>query len=222
VWHADAVWKGDQMYLHSLIQKLLPMLVMATCICRSALAQDVQVNSKDSNASNLSNFTTESETSVARSGSLLVIGYNTSRQAGLVGAGAITSLSGYAYSMNGGVSFVDGGFVPVSGTFVLQGDPALAFDSIGTLYYGSLLEDAASNCSYIGISKSTSTSPALAFGAPVAISGPGSCSGAFEDKEFLAVDTTGGTFNSRVYVAWSEFPVNDGNPQALFAASKST
>lgn len=212
------------MYIHSLTLKLLPILLVTTCGCCSALAQDVQVNSKDSNAPNLSNFTTESETSVARRGNLVVVGFNTSRQAGLVGTGAFTSLSGYAYSTDGGHSFVDGGFVPASGTFILQGDPALGFDSTGNVYYGSLLEDLSSNCSYIGISKSTSTSPSVVFGPPVAISGPGSCSRSFEDKEFLAVDTTSGRFNGRVYVAWSEFPPDGqpGNPQALLAASTST
>jgi hypothetical protein len=216
--------KGVQVYLHSLIPKALLTLLVATCCGWPALAQDVQANSKDSNAPNLSNFTTESETSAARRGSLIVIGYNTSRQAGLVGAGAITSLSGYAYSTNGGLSFVDGGFVPASGTFFLQGDPALGFDNAGNLYYGSLLEDISSNCSYIGISKSISTSPSVVFGEPVAISGPGSCSRFFEDKEFLAIDTTGRSFSGRVYVAWSEFPPEDqnGKPQALFAASTST
>lgn len=210
------------MYPHSLISRVALMLLMIGCGNYSSVAQDSQANSKDSNAPNLSNFTTESETSVARRGSLVVVGYNSSRQAGLVGSGAITSLSGYAYSTDGGRSFVDGGFVPASGTFVLQGDPALGFDNSGNLYYASLLEDASSNCSYIGVNKSTSTSPSVAFGGPVAITGPGSCSGAFEDKEFLAVDTTGGSFDGRVYVSWSEFPPNDGNPQALFAASAST
>jgi hypothetical protein len=89
------------------------------------------------------------------------------------------------YSRDGGLSFVDGGFVPVSGTYILEGDPTLGFDSAGDLYYGSLLEDPASYCSYIGINESTSTSPSVVFGEPVAISGPGSCSGFFEDKEFL-------------------------------------
>jgi hypothetical protein len=214
--------KDVQVHSHSLIHKLVLILLVAACSTYTSFAQDVQVNSKDSNSPNLSNFTTESETSIARRGSLVVVGYNTSRQAGLVGAGAITSLSGYAYSTDGGLSFVDGGFVPANGTFVLQGDPALGFDSAGSLYYASLLEDASSNCSYIGISKSSSTSPSVVFGGPVAISGPGSCSGAFEDKEFLAVDSTGGSFSGRVYVAWSEFPPNDENPQALFAASTST
>ena len=210
------------MSFHSLNHSLAVILAVASFGSCSLAAQDVQVNSKDNGATNLSNFTTESETSLARKGSLVVVGYNTSRQAGLVGAGAITSLSGYAYSTNGGLSFVDDpSFVPASGTFVLQGDPALAFDSAGNLYYGSLMEDLSSTCSYIGVSKSISTSPSVVFGEPVKISGPGSCSGAFEDKEFLAVDTMGGSLNGRVYVAWSEFPAN-GNPQALLVASTST
>ena len=209
------------MYLHSLIRHHLVLLLVATSCGYSTLAQDVLANSKDSNVPNLSNFTTESETALARRGSLIVVGYNTSRQAGLMGGGEFTSLSGYAYSSDSGASFTDGGFVPASGTFVLQGDPTLGFDSSGTLFYGSLMEDTSTNCSYIGVNKSTSTSPSVLFGEPVAISGPNSCSHAFEDKEFLVVDTTGGRFDGRVYVAWSEFP-KGGNPQALFAASTST
>jgi hypothetical protein len=172
------------MYAHSFIKQLLGLLLVSGLGSYPSLAQDVQVNAKDHNVSNLSNYTTESETSVARRGNLVVVGFNTSRQAGLVGTGAFRSLSGYAYSTDGGHSFVDGGFVPASGTFILQGDPALGFDSTGSVYYGSLLEDPSSNCSYIGISKSTSTSPSVVFGPPVAISGPGSCSRSFEDKEF--------------------------------------
>jgi hypothetical protein len=209
------------MNMRSLLQNGLLMLFLTAYSGDAALAQDVQVNSKDSNASNLSNFTTESETSAARRGLLIVVGYNTSRQAGLLGAGAFTSLSGYAYSTDGGASFTDGGFVPASGTYVLQGDPTLAFDSSGNVYYGSLLADPPTNCSYIAVSKSTSTSPSVSFADPVVISGPGSCSEAFEDKEFLTVDNTTGPFNGRVYIAWSEFP-KDGNPQALLAASSST
>ena len=211
------------MYSHSLVLKIFLIQLVATWGSCGSNAQDLLVNSRDNNAPNLSNFTTESETSVARRGNFVVVGYNTSRQAGIVGAGAITSLSGYAYSTDGGHSFVDGGFVPASGTFILQGDPALGFDSAGNLYYGSLMEDASANCSYIGINKAGLLSPVV-FGGPVAISGPGSCSGSFEDKEFLAIDTTGGRFNNRIYVAWSEFPPDGqtGNPQALLAASTST
>ncbi|MGD0051438.1 MAG: sialidase family protein [Vulcanimicrobiaceae bacterium] len=186
----------------------------------SAASADVQVNSVDNNATNLDNLTTESETYVARHGSLAVVGYNTSRQAGLLGIAAWTSLSGYAYSTNGGNSFTDGGFVP-AGAYSLQGDPTLQFDTNGTLYYGSLLEQPSTGNSYIGVNASTSTSPSVTFGSPVVLSGASSTDGGFEDKEFLAVDTTGGTYNGRVYVGWSDYPPS-GNPQAQFAASSST
>ena len=195
-------------------------LALVWALSTTAPAQDVQVNSADNNASNLDNETTESETSVARNGSLVVIGYNTSRQAGELGAGSFTSLSGYAYSTNGGATFTDGGFVP-AGSYQLDGDPALAFDSSGNLYYASLLENPTNFNSYIGVNQSTSTSPSVVFGNPVLLSGPNSTTGGFEDKEFIAVDKTGGTYNGRVYVAWSDFPAS-GNPQAMFAASSST
>jgi hypothetical protein len=208
------------MDFRSLVQ--LPLFTMIlSSFCYSAHAQDVQVNSKDNNASNLGNNTTESETFAARKGLLVVVGYNTSRQAGLLGTGAFTSLSGYSYSKNGGATFTNSDFVPASGSYVLEGDPTLGFDNAGNLYFGSLLEDPSTACSYIGVNKSTSTSPSVTFGPPVAIIGPNSCSGGFEDKEFLAVDTTSGLFAGRVYVAWSEFP-SSGNPQALLAASSTT
>src|SRR5262249_49053252 len=51
-------------------------------------------------------------------------------------------------------------------------------------------------------------------------------SGAAQDKELIAVDTTQSSFRGRVYVAWSEFPdpnpLPDGPSRILFAASSST
>jgi hypothetical protein len=177
---------------------------------------DVQVNSADHNATNLGNFTTESETSVARSGSTVVVGYNTSRQAGLLGAGMWKSLSGYAWSNNGGASFTDAGFVP-AGTAQLEGDPALAYDSAGNLYYASIGINA-SGISRIFVSKSTTAVPA--FASPVEIPGLLSGTAPFQDKESIAVDASGGAFNGRVYVAWSEFATNfNTNPRVLVAAS---
>jgi hypothetical protein len=196
-------------------------------------AQDVQINASDNAASNLANHTTESETFVARNGSLIVVGYNTFRQFGLLGAGAFTSLSGYAYSNNGGTSFTDAGFLLAGTTslgshvVVLEGDPALAFDRSGNLYYASLLEDNTTGNSYIGVSRSTSTSPAVTFGNAAVLSGPSSTisSIGFEDKEFIAVDTTGGLYDGRVYVAWTDFSNQFAFPAPLsimFAASSTT
>ncbi len=183
-------------------------------------AADVQVNSVDTNATNLDNFTTESETNLAIAGSVVVVGYNTSRQAGLLGAGSFNSLSGFAWSSDGGSSFTDGGFVPGGGN-VLEGDPALAADAAGTLYYASIGSDSG-GVSRIFVSQSTATSPSVTFANPVTIPGVLGGSAPFQDKELIAVDTSGGTFNGRVYVAWSEFPsVFSSTAQVLFAASSS-
>ena len=134
------------------------------------------------------------------------------------------SISGYAFSTDGGANFTDGGFVPASG-YRLKGDPALAFGPNGTtLYYASIgngKNDAALT-SRIFVSPSTSLSP-VTFGAPVPF--PASRTAHVQDKEMIAVDTTGGTFGGRVYVAWSEFPSGDppnGPSRILFAASSST
>ena len=189
-------------------------------VCVANPVVDVRVNSADNNAPNLGNETTESETSVARHHSLIVVGYNTTRQAGLLGLASWNSLSGYAYSTDQGGSFIDGGFVP-SGSFQLWGDPSVAFDSTGSLYYASLLEDPTNGNSFIGVNKSTSTYPTIVFGNPVRISGPSSTTGGFEDKEFLAVDQTGGPHNDRVYVAWSDLTSLFAKPQVMFAASSS-
>lgn len=185
-----------------------------------AHAADVQVNAADHNAPNLGNFTTESETSVAVFGSLVVVGYNSSKQAGLLGSGAWDSLSGFAYSSNGGSTFTDGGFLP-PGTGKLIGDPSLAFDRAGNLYYASLGTDWL-GLSTVFVSKSSSTSPNVTFTDPVAA---GSAGGYLShvDKDMLTVDTTGGSFDGRVYVAWSEFPsFNANTAQVWFAASSST
>jgi hypothetical protein len=145
------------------------------------------------------------------------------------------SLIEYAYSTDGGVTFTDGGVVPEFG-HKLRGDPALAFGPNGTtLYYASigLVQESGrgkqggkqkgreTDISRIFVSPSTSLNP-VTFGPPVVISGL--TSGAKQDKELIAVDTTEGSFRGRVYVAWSEFPAGDtpyGLSRILFAASSS-
>lgn len=210
------------------------VILAALCVtARGAMGQDVQVNSADHNATNLGNDTTESETFVARHGNLIAVGYNSSRQAGIDGLASFTSLSGIAWSTDNGQHFTDGGFVEPGTTslgtdeIVLLGDPALAFDSNGDLYYASLLEDNSTGYSYVGVNKSTATSPSVTFGNSVILSGPSSDNppDGFEDKEFIAIDNTGGTYNGRVYVAWTDFS-NQFSATApttiMFAASSAT
>ena len=47
----------------------------------AGIAADVQVNTPDHNVSDQGNFTSESEPSVAVAGSLVVVGYNSTKQA---------------------------------------------------------------------------------------------------------------------------------------------
>ena len=135
----------------------------------------------------------------------------------------MNSRSGYAYSTNGGANFTDGGFVPADGN-KLGGDPSLAFGPDGTtLYYASIGTDAG-EMSRASSSPLRRPSVHVTFGTSVAISGV--TSGAKQDKELIAVDTTQGPYRGRVYVAWSEFPnpnsLPDGKSSILFAASSST
>src|SRR4051794_34909216 len=61
--------------------------------------------------------TTQSETTLAVSGSKIAVGFNDSQHS-LLFLTAASNLTGYAYSTNGGKSFVDGGVVPNPNAFV--------------------------------------------------------------------------------------------------------
>jgi hypothetical protein len=209
--------------LYSLVDRKSTFLVALSFYCLlsvAGIAADVQVNSPDHNVPDQGNFTTQNEPSLAVAGSLVVVGYNSTKP-----VGNRFQLSQYAFSTDGGATFTAGGFVPANGNRSLKGDPALAFGPDGTtLYYASIGTDGG-NVSRIFVSPSTSLSP-VTFGAPVAISGR--TSGAAQDKEMIAVDTTQSSFRGRVYVAWSEFvsprpgSPPDGASQILLAASSRT
>ncbi|MEA2689166.1 MAG: hypothetical protein QOD51_1773 [Candidatus Eremiobacteraeota bacterium] len=178
---------------------------------------DVQVNSTDHSAPDRANFTTESEPSIARFGSKVVIGYNTTRQAATLGAGGWNSLSGYAWSNDGGATFTDGGFVP-PGPYKFLGDPAVAYDAAGHAYYASV---GVNNAGFyrVYVSKSTTTTTPVTFGTPEIVYGFFSSDvNVSEDKDAIAVDTSPASpYAGRTYLAWSE--MNDPDAQVLFAAS---
>lgn len=203
----------------------------------AGIAADVPVNAPDNNVSDQGNFTSQSEPSVAVAGSLVVVGYNSTKQAAhppcQIGGACpdpnpnhYTSISGYAFSTNGGASFTDGDVVLPPNGYKLTGDPALAFSPDNTtLYYASMGEDNEGQNSRIFVSASTSLSP-VTFGVPVPILGLSSQPRPYQDKELIAVDTTQGPFRGRVYVAWTEFDERNtapnGSSRILFAASRPT
>ena len=136
----------------------------------AGISADVQVNTQDHNVSDQCNFTSQSEPSVAVAGSLVVVGYNSTKQAArLLDPNQFTSINGYAFSTNGGANFTDGdvfvppgcsvastgtppspppvcpvastGTPPSACNYKLTGDPALAFNPDNTtLYYASMGE----------------------------------------------------------------------------------
>ena len=102
-----------------------------------AVAAPALVNARVNNPANDSHQTdqtTQSETSVAVSGLNVAVGYNNSQHA-LLFLTAGGDLTGYGYSTNGGATFTDGGALPNAPGDVNVGDPWLASDSSGAMYF---------------------------------------------------------------------------------------
>jgi hypothetical protein len=143
--------------------------------------------------------TTQSETAIGVSGSHVVVGFNDSQQ-GLLLLTSGANLSGYAYSSNGGGSYVDGGTISNAPGFVNVGDPWVATDRTGAFYYSTLM--VSESGLHVGVAKSTDAGKT--FGAPVQVS---------PNAEFYSGDkpatTTGRdpSVASRddVYTAWDDF-----------------
>jgi hypothetical protein len=150
--------------------------------------------------------TTQSETTIAVAGSNVVVGYNDSQQSGLfLTAGA--SLTGYAYSTDRGASFTDAGALPNAGDFVNVGDPWLATDRAGNVYYGNLAFDALNYNLDIAVAKSTDGGKT--FGAPVSTFRPPYEIFYIGDKDAVATgpDPTVKT-RDNVYAVWDDLALN--------------
>jgi len=98
--------------------------------------------------------TTQSETSVAVTASNVVVGFNDSQQALLALTDGL-DLSGYGYSTDGGSTFTDGGVLPNPGNFVNLGDPWLAADRAGNVYYSTLTYGGDAGNLEVAVAKST-------------------------------------------------------------------
>ena len=143
-------------------------------------SDDVLVNDPSLDSGN---NTTQSETAITRYGDIVVIGYNDSGE-----FNRARSMTGYAYSLDGGKTFSDAGVLKPAGGGQNLGDAALAVDRDGNIYFATLaLDDRAR--SYVGVARSTRTDGAVEFSEPVLI--PGTDPNAFQDKELIAVDASG-------------------------------
>jgi BNR/Asp-box repeat protein len=141
--------------------------------------------------------TTQSETSVAVAGSNVAVGFNDS-QTTLLFFTTGTNLSGLAHSSDGGRTFTDDGVLPPGPGLVNFGDPWLASDSAGALYYSTLTFDVPNFSLLVGVSKSTDGGKTWSPATP--IPPPPGQPFYFADKDAL---TTGGAGN--LFDVWDDF-----------------
>jgi RTX calcium-binding nonapeptide repeat (4 copies) len=149
---------------------------------------------------------TQSEISMARSGSTLVAGWNDGGQCEKLfrrSAGQPVdriSLSGFGYSRDGGRSWTDGGVLePARGTH-LFGDPVLAAGPDGSFYYATLVRE---QNLQVGVARSTDGGQS--WSTPVVVSPQRDPNAPVDhDKPWLAVDTTSLRYRGSVYIAWTE------------------
>jgi hypothetical protein len=150
-------------------------------------------------------FATQSETSAVVSGRTIVVGYNTSANSvvTLFPQGLFLTqayLSGVSTSHDGGKTWTTG-FVPSvspNAPFTF-GDPSLAMDRAGNIYYASLGVDATGAHNAIIVNKSTDSGNT--FGAAVlAAVDDGS------DKEWIAIGPDpAAPSRDNIYVTWTSF-----------------
>lgn len=130
--------------------------------------------------------------------------------------------SGTYYSNDGGQTWCcdatdvshQGSLIPgvdhlSGGPYDAGGDPALAFDSQGNVYYSGLGFDRTSAPNTVAVNKGTfDTSGKLTWGAPTFINQTTSPA-VFNDKEWIAADSNPASpFHDRVYVTWTRFIFN--------------
>src|SRR6266446_3823567 len=98
------------------------------------------------------------------------------------------------------------------GPYDAGGDPAVAFDSRGNVYYSGLGFDRTSPANTVAVNKGTfDNNGNLTWGAPVFINQTKAPSTA-NDKEWIAVDSHAASpFRDNVYVTWTRFIFNPHN-----------
>ena len=150
-------------------------------------------------------FATESETSVVANGRHVVVGYNSSAGAvveNFPGFGLFYTqllFSAFSVSHDGGATWASGFLPPVSPDSPFTfGDPSVALDRRGNIFYASLGTDAVGNSAVI-INKSADNG--ASFGpASVVVLDDGS------DKEWLAIGPDPASpHRDNLYVTWTSF-----------------
>jgi len=158
---------------------------------------------------------TQSETSTARCGNSVVVGFNDSGSVFetpffFSGTGG-QAFSGYAYSSNGGASFTDGGPVnpgPGNGNF-LGGDPGINCSDANTFFYSQIFDfvDSSGN-PFAAISVNKSTDGGKTWGDPVAAEAKSGFTHIL-DKPWSTIDPSN---TKRMFVSYTDFDFSFSSP----------
>jgi len=150
--------------------------------------------------------TTQSETTIAVAGSHVAVGYNDSQQSGLF-LTAGSSITGYSYSADGGAHFTDGGALPNTPEFVNLGDPWMASNRGGDMYFSNLAVDFFNLNLDVAVAKSTDGGKT--WGTPVPVFRPPFSTFYSGDKPAVATGPDPAvTSRDNVYVAYDDFSVD--------------
>ena len=172
-----------------------------TEVLRGPRGSDVPVNDLSRPGQHLG-CTVQSEASVATYRRKVYVGFNDGSQCldnlGLANSGV--RFTGFARSTDGGKTFEDfGPLRPNGGVWSLLGDPVLAVDTrgraAGTVYLASLASDRDARW-FLAVGRSTDNGRTFRWHKVRA--------GANPDKEWLAVDNSGGPNDGTLYLTWFE------------------
>jgi hypothetical protein len=174
-----------------------PLIYSGTsCAAEQSTTGNVQVNCRAEDDS--SPLNTQSETTVVAVGQKVVVGYNDS----LVCCRPAINLSGYSVSLDGGKSFTDMGDLPWSGNVQPLGDPSLAADDQGNIFYATLAFQGSFAHSVIALYEMPVGDTAFhLLSVPV---DAGNARSFFADKELLAIgrDAQG---RRHFYITWTYY-----------------
>lgn len=178
-----------------------------TQIVPRSRTHDVLVNRAASGGQHLG-CTVQSEASVAGHGRFVYVGFNDGSACvdNLGATGSRVQLTGFARSTDGGETFEDlGPLKPNGQVFSLLGDPVVAVDTTGrakgTVYLASLAADRQGRW-YLAVGRSSDHGRTFQWNRVLA--------GADPDKEWLAVDNSGGPRDGTLYLTWLEFGAPPG------------
>jgi hypothetical protein len=148
----------------------------------------------------------QSETTIAKNGNLVVVGFNDTRGFSLPNV----SVSGYAYSSDGGATWTDGGQLPTAGgSSAVYGDPDVKTwtDPVGQqvyFFYSSLYVTPGTAQSSLCLHVSTDGGATWSAPREVTTATNGSD---FPDKVFMGVDPETG----RIFIGWKNFSTPNTN-----------